>query len=76
MDGSSNMTYLAVLINKPHSFILGAMRTTFQRRAPVSFASLLLSAPSLMSKIYIRANNHHGPGANPDFDWALAYPLC
>lgn len=70
MGGSfsfSNMTSLAASINKFHLFILGAMRTTFQRHVPASFASLLASPPSLMSKIYMPANNHHGPEANPDF---------
>jgi hypothetical protein len=37
-----NVICLAVLINKSHSFILGAIRTTFHRHAPFSFASLLV----------------------------------
>jgi len=70
MGGSfcfSTITCLAISINKSPLFILGAMRTTFQRHAPASFASLLVSPPSSMSKIYMPANNHHGPEANPDF---------
>lgn len=73
----SLMTYLAVLINKSHSFILGAMRTIFQQHALVCFASLFVSPPSLMSKIYMLANNHHGPETNPDFKfWALTLSSC